>query len=791
MEASKKNTFDSKPLTTKVNPNAKTLHPRRFQLNFWTWVRAIADEAKKKPPTISDDAGTILHYIDNDIIVKTYGDPDQLNFVRKRDITAFGKLQIQTAQRFIFEILHELEQQIPDYNSIKNDVSAIGKDSFQKLKGINDIFMKHIMKGEPQHADASMDTEVAKEAEPLLLSLKRELLYLVRLNNQNVEEMLEKRLKLSKAQIADISLFSKFFKFDIAELNICWHDIMIYELSAKERKILLYELVFRNQYNKLSNSYCVSVPISELFDPVIYKGKRAIHTSHDRGRPGLVAPYKLAYLKFNHVLFEGIRTGSLPGIKSDDTVERQKIAQENAVELLTVFAANHAKRFTREELKSLGKEPLQVPITTCCLLTPFFFGREDRQAFEQESAMLSSIKNGAVSNITVDLHDTKEPINVNVKFDDYAFVVFGTNLVIKTLMMGSGYQRVLNCRKNGMHKVFKKCTAFMTALGQHKEALRKQLLSFFDGPLFNNREGIIFRESYGKRLITLCNTYMLMNEIVQQNQKKLSILEAEIESQQDKLEKKIALEWLPYFDDMTLVEYYYLTKIKSFASKITTLEDQIWELEEKSRKKQIEIVEIEFDLITTLQQTFSGKVNPPDFWLEYFELVLLEKDMFELWFDMKDLYHNKEHEKFSQHVIESTEVKEIDPYSIPVRVALLTFHMGEQSHFHCKSGKDRTGMMEEHIEEFAELHAQYGEYPRVRAEKEKYNNHRRQIQTVLSMNGSTLDITAQNNGIPGSKVDKAVSGRFMKSYFHKYLGLAHFEKIGKEYSSKDEWFKYM
>jgi hypothetical protein len=79
-----------------------------------------------------------------------------------------------------------------------------------------------------------------------------------------------------------------------------------YELSSKERKILVSELIFTNQYNKLSRSYDIHVPINILFDSYLFKNKLN-RSSRDRTREGLITPYKVAYIKFNHVLFECIR----------------------------------------------------------------------------------------------------------------------------------------------------------------------------------------------------------------------------------------------------------------------------------------------------------------------------------------------------------------------------------------------------------------------------------------------------------------------------------------------------
>eukprot|EP01080_Neovahlkampfia_damariscottae_P004075 gene4075-7364_t len=770
-----------------IDPNEPTVHPRRFQADFWTWIRSLIVESKKKPAYKIDNDGQIRLYFDQHIVVKEYTDIDVLNVVRVRDLINFGKHQMSVAQRLIFEILRELEE-LPDFQLAKNTLFHSSKLIFAKMKRINDTFMNYSKKyGNPQD---EINEKIEENYHQLILALKREYLILIKNMNEGFQDILKNELKLSKEQILDISLFSSFYKFDLNELQKGWQLVNGYELSSKDRKIHVYEFLFENQYGKLSNSYEILVPMNTYFDKSLYKNKLSLRTSSDRARPGLVCPFKIAYIKFNHVIFEAIRTGSLPGIDAEDSFLRKDIANDNAVELLTSLAANHAKRFSREELMSL-KVPLKVPLTSVCLLTPFFFGkREDRQTFEQQQAIIETISQHRITKIKVDLHDFKEPVEIRIQFENPTFVNFGTNAIIKTLMMGSGYQRVVNARKWGTRAFCRKVIDFQQRLIQRNYEIRQQMSQYFLGAYFNTREGILYRENFTKLLNSLDNTMILMNDIIEKNKKKVSIQEAKLLNLQNKLEKRIVEDWLPSFDVITSVEFQYLSKIKGQVKAITAVEDAIYKIEQEHQKKLQEIVEVEYSLIQQLQQTFSApEIVAPNCWVEYFELTLLQKDIFDLFTDMRELYHDREHEKFSQQVIESSEVKEIDSFSIPVRILLLGFHIGEQVHFNCKSGKDRTGMMAEHCCEFVELHAQYGEYPRVRAEKEKYNKHRQKIQQTLSMNGSTLDITQMNQGIPGSKIDQSMSGRFEEGWYKKYKGLS---KLGKvKFATKDEWYKFM
>jgi hypothetical protein len=71
-----------------------------------------------------------------------------------------------------------------------------------------------------------------------------------------------------------------------------------------------------------------------------------------------------------------------------------------------------------------------------------------------------------VKKITVDLHDgVEEGIEVDIKFKDPIIVNFGTNAIIKTLLMGAGFQRSINSRKYGIRKFEIKVNQFLDLLG--------------------------------------------------------------------------------------------------------------------------------------------------------------------------------------------------------------------------------------------------------------------------------------------------------------------------------------
>lgn len=144
--------------------------------------------------------------------------------------------------------------------------------------------------------------------------------------------------------------------------------------------------------------------------------------------------------------------------------------------------------------------------------------------------------------------------------------------------------------------------------------------------------------------------------------------------------------------------------------------------------------------------------------------------------DLRHLYHSKSFESFAQGLVESNEVKEVDPYAVPVRIMLLSFVIGDQLHFNCKSGKDRTGIAQDQVQEYAELRALLNEYPNSRQEKKQFNDFRRMVFTNIALNSGSLEIIRQNLALPGSKTDATVSGRFMPGFYTRYRGLSTLSK---------------
>jgi len=359
----------------------------------------------------------------------------------------------------------------------------------------------------------------------------------------------------------------------------------------------------------------------------------------------------------------------------------------------------------------------------------------------------------------------------------------GTNVVIKTLMLGIGIQRAVNAREYGVRRYEEKIQKFLVALGSHKQMLRQHILQYLNSVFGSTREGAMYKDTLVKRLEQVESAYYCLCRDQNETKRKRHVLEFELKTKQVELERKMREDWIPYFDQATSVEITYQTKIKYLVNEIYSIMHSLYKIECKYESRYDEIIETEQAFIKELHDTIlnmqqSNKMfQAPSRWGEYCEFVQKEKDIYDLYSDFRFLFHEGMHEKFSQGLVETSHVKEIDPYALPVRVIILSFLIGEQGHFNCKSGKDRTGELHDQIQEFAELREQFNEYPKQRVEKKLFNYHRQHIHTNIALNGGSLEIIKQNLGVPGSKADAAVSGRFKEGFYQKYKGLSNVDNL--------------
>ncbi len=96
-----------------------------------------------------------------------------------------------------------------------------------------------------------------------------------------------------------------------------------------------------------------------------------------------------------------------------------------------------------------------------------------------------------------------------------------------------------------------------------------------------------------------------------------------------------------------------------------------------------------------------------------------------------------------------------EPYKLVKRLAMLSYLMGETTCFNCKSGKDRTGMMDSEMKWFASEIATTGRIPEP---DQRRPPEEQQSFFGVMMKGGNSYVQNKNTGAPGSKLDMPLLG---------------------------------
>ena len=100
-----------------------------------------------------------------------------------------------------------------------------------------------------------------------------------------------------------------------------------------------------------------------------------------------------------------------------------------------------------------------------------------------------------------------------------------------------------------------------------------------------------------------------------------------------------------------------------------------------------------------------------------------------------------------------------NPYAVGARVIILAKYMGFSVHYHCKSGKDRTGMMDIEVkfllDKIARAYRKHGskfKAPPLRLEDETV--HSKRIRSRIALRGGNMEVARANTGEHGLKTVK-------------------------------------
>lgn len=113
-----------------------------------------------------------------------------------------------------------------------------------------------------------------------------------------------------------------------------------------------------------------------------------------------------------------------------------------------------------------------------------------------------------------------------------------------------------------------------------------------------------------------------------------------------------------------------------------------------------------------------------------------------------------------------------NPYAMPARIALLTYKLGYVSSFNCKSGKDRTGVLDAEIKNLAayiEVNGKVPDYTKepTQVDKENLSN--------MHSNCGSKEVLIACTGVMGSKIPFMPNfyGRFSDEYKKEFLGITN------------------
>jgi hypothetical protein len=810
---------------------------RQSALNFVNEIMSKINELRTNcPPKIVDENGFITEYESKQTIVRCIGDPNAYNVARKCDLLNYGDLLLKITQRLLLESMNELEtHEKSDYQNIlvkHKIVHNVGQKSLDEMRKIHVAFRKVVCypyntkitigcTDVNHQMNMTLDAEAIKKGKFLVQAYRRQLLSIVnRVQCELAHILMESylptkseltsmnnitdRLEIRHKQLEAMASKCSFYKYpSLSDLNSVGFAVAAaHELSSQHRKVCIQELMF-TQYGNVTHgtttthSQSVQIPINSYFDPLIYTNRYTCRSTKDRSRPGLVNPYKSSYIKNGRVVWETIRTGSLPAIQITDMKERKKVTSVNAKEFITTLAINHLKRFTRTEIESMSRngQPIDIPFTSLSLLTPFFLsGNEDIQTIEHHEAILAAVNDRDVDSVTCQLSDGA-PITVRVTFQP-CLLNIGVNVVMKTLMFGAGLQRAINCRGVGLRLFQHKVSNCLQEINAAKKLLRNEIVSIVETLFTSNssREMAYYRNTVMSELNRVLQSQILLEEFIAKraHDRQTCNYQYFLLQRERELEKKINSCWDT--DNSASIEISTTREIRPIINEIHEFLEKIYRAECSDWNTRYNtLISWEQQFVSNLIMLVSKTNNQVGLQLiqgqtfeQYRRLMNKERDIVHLYSDFEQMYFDGIHEKFSQGLIESNDVNDV--YSIPVRIMMLSFLLGEQSHFNCKSGKDRTGELQDQCQEFAEMREQCQAYPRAVSEKSEYNDHRRHVHTMLAMNGGSLEIIKQNLGIIGSKMDTCISGRFLPGFYKRYKGLSSLDTVG--IGSSDRWTMY-
>ncbi|MGE4575325.1 hypothetical protein [Parachlamydia sp.] len=473
-----------------------------------------------------------------------------------------------------------------------------------------------------------------------------------------------------------------------------------------------------------------------------------------RNSPGLVNYVRTSFgiLDENHhmqVLYSGIRHSSYPPITIADAYKRQAIAGQNARQGL-IDAAQNILQDT--DIETSPEKPLEVPLRSMLLLTAkqidFVRNRsygiigkwkgESETTQLEESAQALRLFNNRVIKVEIDGKDVW--IKPNISFMNLGANAAATNASRVSKLADAASQAGINARGfNTLEQDISKWTS--TALDKLKGQVSPEILS-------------------------------LLKNIASDN-----VSDVEIQKQQD-LEASLQKNLSILYENLETAQDAYLKTGTSFSKNvINKTQEEIRSLEKQIDQANKSLLTARTKAFRKRESTLEQNVNilkgigkDPDWSAETTAQFKDLQQVLALHYEAQKVFHHKKFRE-TDHVMD-----------FQVAYNLLQDKIGNINEFFCKSAEDRTGRVDDRMQESLVFQALHGRFPGS-LDAEKVQTYAVAInQYSASQNNTEQNSNARGEQI-GTEINKGIPAR--RGKLHSVLA-KHIFKIAKKLKPSNE-----
>lgn len=509
-------------------------------------------------------------------------------------------------------------------------------------------------------------------------------------------------------------------------------------IIARGRPIIINTYFLNDKENRQKQFFNMQKPASLINERGEWSPRDVI-PSTVRDREGLVNYVISSFGTINSetmeptVLFEGGRHTSYPPVFIKNSYSRQCIACQNCKQNLIDITAAIVR--SQPEMKTDQDNPLVIPLRAMMLLTP---KKLDSARNKKKGEWIGDSETFQMKESALALkmyHDRIFPIIINgekiwIK-PDISFMNLGINKYALTKRFDT--KSLISYNAKGFIEFERDTLEYLEKFSKESPNLKKFLEEIF---FYGNDSGL--KKVY----------------------KELELIE---NIEKDKLKKLyINLDFLmeKYLDVST-------TNKKELESLMNKTKDQIKKSEKVIYKKYVEILTIESKLF------FKNRENIQELFQEFRRTLSENKEI-----NVEKIEHltglmNKLEQAIT--IFHTESYRKVDSVmDFPVLYLNMHEAMSKFIEFFCKSAKDRTGRLDDKIQENLAFEDMTGHSPFKQEDKHYVDT---QIAPLVHQYSASQDNAEQNLGVPGSKIDAQINpGSAKVEGKHAYLAKTIFKR---------------